>query len=55
MKKTFDEWFAAVDAACRSKYGVSIHDLPDCCYRDWYEARVTPKGAASRAWKLAQE
>lgn len=55
MKKTFDQWFAEVNTACKAKFGLSISDLPDCPFQDWYAARMTPKGAANKAWKLAQE
>jgi len=54
-KKSFEQWFAEVDAACRAKYGVSVNDLPDCPFSDWYADGKTPKGAASKAWKMASE
>lgn len=54
-KKTFEQWFAEADAACRKAYGLSLSDLPDCPYQDWYATGKTPKGAASKAWKLAKE
>jgi hypothetical protein len=35
---TFNEWMARVDKllGCR---GLHSLDLPDCCYRDWYDDR----------------
>lgn len=54
-KKSFEQWFKEVDAACLKAYGLSIHDLPDCPFQDWYSDGKTPKGAASKAWKMAQE
>lgn len=55
MRKTFDQWLKEVDAILVRTVGLSHLDLPDCCYRDWYEAGVTPKGAASRAKRNAME
>ena len=46
---TFEKWMAAVDASVSAKVGVSVHDLEDCPFRDWFEDDVSPKSAASRA------
>jgi hypothetical protein len=35
---TFPEWMKAVDSACSGTLGVVTADLPDMCFRDWYEA-----------------
>lgn len=51
----FKAWMAKVDAAVAAKCGLSASDLPDVCYRDWYEDGVTPKSAAARAVKAARE
>jgi hypothetical protein len=53
VKKTFEAWMAEVDAYCRRKCGLSVYDLEDCNYRDWYEDGVSLKGAASKAIRLA--
>lgn len=53
MKLSFSEWMAAVDKACQVKAGMSVHDLPDCCFRDWYDDGVKPASAASKAIKSA--
>jgi hypothetical protein len=54
MLLTFEAWMDLVDEICQTKYGVSVYDLADCPYRDWYEDDVTPKSAAARA-RLAQD
>ena len=53
MKQSFEDWMRAVDRAVSSKIGLSVYDLPDCCYRDWYDDGVRPASAASRAIKNA--
>ena len=51
-KKTFEAWVNEVH-----KYldlvGLSIDDLPDCPYRDWYDDGTSPKAAAGRAIRRA--
>lgn len=34
----FEAWMTAIDREIQNGYGVSIHDLPDQPFRDWYEA-----------------
>jgi hypothetical protein len=46
---TFEAWMKAVDAACYAKAGVSVYDLSDCPFADWYEAGMPPKAAANHA------
>lgn len=56
MKKmSFEEWMRWVDRYCTSTYGLSIHDLPDCCFRDWYDEGTTYVNAAKRAIKNSKE
>lgn len=51
-KQTFEQWLNKVH-----KYldfiGLSIHDIPDCPYRDWYDDGVQPNSAARKAVKYA--
>lgn len=54
-KQTFEAWFAAVEKAVQAKTGLSLQDLPDCCYRDWYEDGMSAKTAASKAVRAAKE
>jgi hypothetical protein len=52
-RMTFETWMHAVDVAVEHRAGVSVHDLPDCCFRDWYEDDVPPVTAAKRALEEA--
>ncbi len=47
--RTFEQWMEAVDRVCWLALGLSVHDLPDCLFRDWYDDRVRPVRAAQRA------
>ena len=49
----FDAWMENVDAAVDVLSGVSVHDLPDCMFRDWFDDRVSFVSAAKRALKAA--
>ena len=49
----FKTWMHAVDVAVEHRAGVSVHDLPDCCFRDWYEDDTPPVTAAKRALRDA--
>ena len=46
---TFGQWFLAVDRLVYKMTGCSVHDLPDECFMDWYQAGVRPFTAAKRA------
>lgn len=50
---TFDEWMKRVDIILYRTRGVSVYDLPDCTFRDWYDARVRPIRAANKALRNA--
>jgi hypothetical protein len=54
-KKTFEEWMKEVDRVIMEKVFLTSDDLPDCCYRDWYEDGVSVRNAANRAIKSANE
>jgi hypothetical protein len=43
----FDSWMAAVDRAVQARGGLSVHDLADQPFADWYEDGITPKQAAT--------
>lgn len=49
----FKAWMAKVDAVVSARSGLSADDLPDCCYRDWYDDGVKPAAAAARAIRMA--
>ena len=50
---TLDAWMKAVDAIVSARYGLSVYDLPDCCYADWHEDGYTPAQAARKAVRSA--
>ena len=53
MKLSFEQWMARVDAIISDACGgFTSADLPDCCYRDWFNDRVSPKSAAKRAMAM---
>lgn len=45
----FDSWLGAVDRIVNERTGVSVHDLPDMPFRDWFDDGVSAKQAAARA------
>lgn len=49
----FDDWMAQVDKVIEAVYGLSVNDLPDCPFADWYEDGITPVSAAGRAIAMA--
>ena len=49
MQKTFEQWKKEADQICSRDFGLSLEDLEDCCYRDWYEDGISPKVAVKRA------
>ena len=55
QKLDFEDWMKLVDDEIYRRTGMAAEDLPDCCYRDWYEDGVRPAAAASRAIKNAKE
>ena len=50
--RTFEQWMQAIDSLISRYFGLSIYDLPDCTFKDWYEDRLRPIHAANLA--LAQ-
>lgn len=53
-KPSFEEWKKLVDRACQQKSGMSIDDLPDCPFLDWYDSGVAATSAAARCLKAAK-
>ena len=43
---TFTAWMAKVDAEVSRQIGLSVHDLPDQPFRDWFDCEMTPAEAA---------
>ncbi len=52
---TFEEWMQRVDRVVTRAVGLSVYDLPDCRYRDWYQERMRPVWAANEALKRATD
>lgn len=46
-KQTYDQWLAEVDVHISARFGVSLHDLEDYTWRDWYEEGIDPETTAS--------
>lgn len=39
---SFRDWMKKLDLICYSNYGMSIHELPDMCFRDAYDCGNSP-------------
>ena len=50
---TFEAWMYAVDQRVEARAGLSVHDLDDCPFMDWYEAGMNAIRAADKAIKNA--
>lgn len=46
---TFQQWMRAVDSEVYALAGVSVHDLADQTFRDWYDDEIEPSEAAEMA------
>ena len=46
---SFDEWMKKVNLMIGDRLGLSADDLPDVCYRDWFENGIGWKKAAVMA------
>lgn len=46
---TFDAWMTKVDSKVIRTVGLSVHDLADQPFRDWYDDDMTPDEAAQLA------
>ena len=53
MKRTFNDFMAAVDAEIIKVCGLSYDDLPDYLYGDDYDDGFTPKQTAKHALRNA--
>jgi len=52
-RPTFEEWMSRIDRLVSRVVGLSIYDLDDCLFRDWYDDRLRPIHAANKALKHA--
>ena len=54
--KTFEQWMQLVDKIISDKLmGMTSEDLPDICYRDYYDDGMTPRQVAAMAIRSAME
>ena len=49
MSSGFETWMQKVDSAVIRLAGVSVHDLADQFFYDWFEDGITPAQAARLA------
>ena len=47
--REFAAFLLVADAACRRRLGVSIFDLEDACWRDFYDDGLSPSEALAAA------
>lgn len=45
----FEHWRAQCDLLVTHRYMVGIDDMPDACWRDWYEDGLRPVEAVDTA------
>ena len=55
MKRSYEDWKIAVDKAVSYALGLSVDDLPDCPFYDWYDDGMSPAAAARQAIQNAEE
>lgn len=44
---TYEDWLTEVDTHIESALGLSVHDLPDYTWHDWFTEGVSPETTAS--------
>lgn len=49
----YDAWMREVDREVIARTGLSIHDLEDQPFRDWYRDEMSPREAAETAIEYA--
>ncbi len=54
-ENAFAVWMKKVDAACEARFGISIHDLPDFCFRDAFDCGDSPARVALAAIRNARD
>jgi len=53
MGQGFQQWMQQVDQAVQGKVGLSVYDLEDCAFMDWFKDGVKATSAATRAIRNA--
>jgi hypothetical protein len=51
----FEVWMKKVDAVCNNRYGISIYDLPDFCFRDAFDDGETPASVVREAITVSED
>jgi hypothetical protein len=49
----YETWLRLVDEAIYARVGLSLADLPDCCYRDLYDDGLRALAAARKVIRAA--
>ena len=52
-KPSFNSWMARIDNLFWYFIGLSVHDMPDCPFMDWYEERIRPVFAVNHVLEFA--
>ena len=47
-RMSFTIWRRNAERVCETRTGLSLQDMVDAPYYDWYERGVSPSGAVSR-------
>lgn len=55
QSESFEDWFKRVSAVVQHLTGLSVEDLPDACFRDWFEDGVKPVSAARRVIRQSMD
>jgi hypothetical protein len=53
MGQGFQQWMNQVDQVVQYQTGLSVHDLEDCAFRDWFDDGVKATTAARNAIRNA--
>jgi len=53
QRPSFDEWMRAIENLIWKLRGISVYDLPDCPFDEWYDERLRPIRAANKALRRA--
>ena len=52
---TFDAWLDEVDKQFTARMGLSIHDVEDMPFDDWYTSGISPSLATTMAIKVTKD
>jgi hypothetical protein len=46
--QTFEQWMKTIDDLLFAETGLNYQDLPDQCFKDWFDEGLTPEAACIR-------